>query len=172
VKPGAASRKFLVTLHLSDSQLALIGDITARWSVVEWMLIRIMEALLLTGPKEARILATGMGAVEKIKVVRLLAYQRLHDVKARAALLAALENVDAARVGRNDIAHGIWTVDKEQGQLHLMKYRGGREDINRIKGDARPMTTRDLQERRRSLALPARPGDQVPSSTSCCLLSS
>lgn len=138
-------RKFLITLGLKDEQLLLIGNTTAHWSVIEWMLMRIIESLLPTGPKEARILAVGMGAVEKIKVARLLALQRLPEGDKRAILLFALNMVDQARADRNDIAHGIWTVDKDDGKLHLVGYRGGRNDINRIKGKPKPIETADLE---------------------------
>lgn len=126
----------------------LMGKISAHWSITEWVLMRLIEHLLRTGPKEARVLASGMTAMERAKVVKLLATLCITDTKKLSELEAVLKRVDEARMARNDIAHGLWTTDKN-GELHIMKYKGGSDEINRIRGNPIPMGIEDLRAKQK-----------------------
>lgn len=136
--------KYRPTINLSDEQFMLMGKISAHWSITEWVLMRLIEHLLQTGPKEAQVLASGMTAMEKARVIKLLARLCITDSKKLNELEDVLKRVDEARVARNDIAHGLWTTDKD-GELHIMKYRGGSDEINRIKGNPIRMSIEDLR---------------------------
>lgn len=134
--------KFKVNLDLSEGQMMAVGAIAANWSFLEWTLTRIAERLLKIGPKEARVILINATAMEKIKVVRLLATLAMPEPK-RDALNTLLDRADKARATRNEIVHGVWATDSN-GAYHVLKFRGGRADINRIAIDPVAMSDQDI----------------------------
>ena len=135
--------KYMSEISLPDNHYIAIGKIMAHWSVMEWSVGRAVAEVLGISPKEGRAITAEMRGSEMLIVLRLLAIMRLTDSNRLEKLLKLITEIEGLVGDRNLISHGNWTRD-ENGQLHLIKYKGGRRHLGRISGKAIPMGETEL----------------------------
>jgi hypothetical protein len=104
---------------IPDEHLAVVGKIFLNWSMLEFVLTRIISLLLNVDHKTGRIITRTMNCAEKIKKIKKLAMHK--QIENLTNLIEIIEKINSAREKRNDIAHGIWAQD-DDNNYYIVKY--------------------------------------------------
>ena len=96
---------------IPDEHLTVIGKVFLNWSLLEFILTRIISSLLNLDHKTGRIITCTMNYAEKIRKIKELANHT--QVENSTNLKEILIKFDSAREKRNDIAHGVWAQDDD-----------------------------------------------------------
>ena len=116
---------------IPDEHLTVIGKVFLNWSLLEFILTRIISSLLDVDYKTGRIITRTMNCAEKIKKIKELAKHT--QVENLTNLKEILIKIDSAREKRNDIAHGVWAQD-DDNNYYIVKYSHGKpQDPIKIK---------------------------------------
>ncbi len=104
---------------IPDEHLKVIGKIFLNWSLLEFVLTRIISSLLNIDHKTGRIVTRTMNCATKLdKIKKLAIHIQLNNV---TNLDKIVTKIDRAREKRNDIAHGVWAQD-EDNNYYIVKY--------------------------------------------------
>jgi hypothetical protein len=127
---------------ISDAQLQAIGKVAVNWSLLEFLINRVIADLLSITPKEGRIVVSAMNLRPRLDILRLLA--ELHDWPEveLESLKKVTERIDKAREQHNLIVHGLW-VEDNAGCPYLVKYTG-KKGRNRSSGEYVRMKIDDI----------------------------
>ena len=116
----------VTTIYDSDipnEHLTVIGKVFLNWSLLEFILTRIISSLLNVDHKTGRIITRTMNCAEKIKKIKELAKHT--QVENSTNLKEILIKIDSAREKRNDIVHGVWAQD-DDNNYYIVKYSHGK----------------------------------------------
>jgi hypothetical protein len=104
---------------LPNEHLSVIGKIFLNWSLLEFILTRIISSLLNVDYKTGRIITRTMNCATKIlKIKRLAKHTQVENL---INLHKIIEKIERAREKRNDIAHGVWAQDNDNN-YYIVKY--------------------------------------------------
>ena len=106
---------------LTDEHLIIIGKIMASWSLLEFLLTRVLANLIGIDIKECRIITRSISADVKLKKIKQFALFKGINKTELDELNMLITKIDNAKTNRNLIAHGIWVQD-ENNVYHLVKY--------------------------------------------------
>ena len=104
---------------IPDEHLTVIGKIFLNWSLLEFILTRIISSLLNIDHKTGRIVTRTMNCATKINKIKNLAIHT--QVENLTNLDEIINKIDRARKNRNDIAHGVWAQD-DDNNYYIVKY--------------------------------------------------
>jgi len=114
---------------IPDEHLTIMGKIFLNWSLLEFILTRIVSSLLSIDYKTGRIITRSMNSATKIDKIRSLVKHK--NIGSLNRLEEVITKLNSAREKRNDIAHGVWTQD-DNNNYYIIKY-SSRNQQNPIK---------------------------------------
>ncbi|MGE3622505.1 MAG: hypothetical protein AB7H77_01345 [Bdellovibrionales bacterium] len=136
---------FELTVSLSEKHLKAIGRVMSHWSYLEWMAGQAVGDLLDLSVEEANAVTSQMNLRPKLELFSLLFPGRcLHKdiINESSKIISEITN---AQEKRRLLAHGVWAKDHE-GQTRLLKFYGGKNQINRINFMPVLMTEEELEK--------------------------
>ncbi len=137
--------RYISELKLSDKHYLAIGKIMAHWSMLEWSVRRAIAITLGLSPKEGRAITAELMIGSLLTMLRLVAdLKPAVDPELHAELEPLLERIEKLIGERNTIAHALWARD-DAGQIHILRYKGGKDSINRVVGQAVPMDDAEIE---------------------------
>lgn len=108
-----------------DPELAMaLGEMTARWSYVEWLLYQLLKHLAeLDWEKASAIMYAVTATSARIDIVRTVAERLPKSDARRARAVSALEKVVALCSRRNALVHHTWVEEWPDGKIWTFDYR-------------------------------------------------
>ena len=103
-----------------------IGQLIVRWNFTElYMQSIIWHIWGIKDPKVARLLTWDLGAVSKVKLFNHLIPRWITNPTDQTELKAIAKEMEALRIKRNRVAHGIWGYKPgERDKLRLIQIKG------------------------------------------------
>lgn len=144
-------RELPITIDLPSSLFRQIGRVVAAHALVEWILNRIVYRLLRLKPVEGRIAVRDPRTTDRLDMITDLL--TLNNIAVQTDTKTLREVLDKCYRERDELAHGVWVIDREAGKLFL-RLSGGKwqpPGMNkavkrRIDLEAREYTSDDAKE--------------------------
>jgi len=133
------------TTDLSKSKFAAIGRLMVCWGCLEYTYGQVVAQALGLKAKEGRIAMSRLNLRSKHEMLILAARVRGAQ-NAENDFEEFWKLVTKVQEGRNDMAHSVWFVLQANSKrnLRLVKYRGGKKDVNRIIGKHYKVQTSEI----------------------------
>jgi hypothetical protein len=110
--------------NVSDDHLRAIGAVVVNWSVVEFSMEVVILGLYDVSHDRGLVLTSNLSFQNKLTILRVLALQgAIKDPTEAEACTDLLKRIENAYIGRNKVAHGLWTGSKVQGLARRMAIR-------------------------------------------------
>jgi|HubBroStandDraft_6_1064221.scaffolds.fasta_scaffold678552_2 hypothetical protein len=144
-------RKLPLTLDLPSSLYREIGRVIAAHAAVEWAINRIVFQLLRITPVEGRIAVREPRTTDRLDMIVDLAQINKIEIQVNTKILK--ETLEKCYRDRDELAHGVWAIDREVGKLFL-RLSGGKWQLpgtnksikRRIELEAREYTAAKAKE--------------------------
>ncbi len=123
----------------------IIGEITFKWSLLEYLIHDISRYYLNFGQQEGRVAFYKTGAREKITVLKTVAFGWVKDKNLANEIKSIAKEAEQLNNDRNNIVHGVWGAPHLPARgKYLLQYVA--EYKHRISPVAYPKDTEDLKE--------------------------
>ena len=115
----------IVLVHpdkLPKTYYQVIGEITYKWSLIEYLIHDISRYYLGLGKKEGRVAFYKSGAREKISVLKTTAHGWVNDENISEEIKAIAKETEKLNKERNNIVHGVWghKHNEPRGKYYLL----------------------------------------------------